>query len=620
MTGELLLCDSRGFGMSDWITLPPQFKPGLVLQQQAVTSLLGHSDASLNLTLQITRKPYDPKAVSPLDPNYGIIFSATVKTDKKGRFTVDLPPLKASFDPLELHITDGQRALDLDQILVGELYLLIGELTDLVASPAQAGKSLPQQAKTPFLRFYDLTAAGDGANWQTPEQPDDLRGFSTLGLLFGQNLLPEIRQPIGILQGLMPGQRTRDWQPSHTKSSPAQLLLPVQQTSLRGIIWSAPTVQPGSHQPANPATNLATNSAANVAEVTDLQKLVEQLRERLHPVDNQPAAWMTLLQPAVFRGQQNPFEMTQAIENLVYCRHHLAEPTALVPLAGADPAISATRLSTICQGLLYQYKAPASAPECAAIEKVGGKLMISFSNAGEGLRLMGDDTRVRGFAVCGPDRIYRPAQAKVLYGVRVMVWHDDIPNPIGVTYAYADNFQGNLISKDQLPVVPFRSDQTPSVYASPREWAHCDDPSDWQIFDGQATFKLEKANKSEGEAALLLTYQGPSTRVAFGPWIDRREDFPPLDLSAVASLKLDVFNTDHREKTLQLQVLAIDAPGASEAITPALKILPALRWQTLAFDLAALATAIDRAQIIRLKFILSDPTGRGTLYLDNIRL
>ena len=599
--------------MSNWIKLPPQFKSGMVLQQQAVTSLLGHSDASLNLSLQVTRKPYDPKAISPLDPNYGIIFSASVKTDKKGRFTVDLPPLKASFDPLQLHITDGERTLDLDQILVGELYLLVGDTTDLVCSPAQAGKSLSQQAITPFLRFYDLTAEGASANWQTSEQPDELRSFSTLGLLFGQYLLPEIRQPIGILQGLMPSQRTRDWQPSHTKSPPAQLLLPVQQTSLRGIIWSAPTVQPGANPAANPATNLA--------EVTDLQKLVEQLRERLHPVDNQPAAWMTLLQPAVFRGQQNPFEMTQAIENLVYCRHHLAEPTALVPLADrADPAISAARLSTICQGLLYQRKAPASAPECAAIEKVGGKLMISFSNAGEGLRLMGDDTRVRGFAVCGPDRIYRPAQAKVLYGVRVMVWHDDIPNPIGVTYAYADNFQGNLISKDQLPVVPFRSDQTPSVYASPREWAHCDDPSDWQIFDGQATFKLEKANKSEGEAALLLTYQGPSTRVAFGPWIDRREDFPPLDLSAVASLKLDVFNTDHREKTLQLQVLAIDAPGASEAITPALKILPALRWQTLAFDLAALATAIDRAQIIRLKFILSDPTGRGTLYLDNIRL
>jgi len=65
--------------------------------------------------------------------------------------------------------------------------------------------------------------------------------------------------------------------------------------------------------------------------------------------------------------------------------------------------------------------------------------------------------------------------------------------------------------------------------------------------------------------------------------------------------------------------MGIVAPGAREIETPAQKIIPALRWQTLAFDLQPFAQEIDLAQVIRIQLVLQDKSSRGQLYLDNIR-
>jgi len=66
--------------------------------------------------------------------------------------------------------------------------------------------------------------------------------------------------------------------------------------------------------------------------------------------------------------------------------------------------------------------------------------------------------------------------------------------------------------------------------------------------------------------------------------------------------------------------MTIVAPGARESETSDQTIIPALRWQTLAFDLRSLSQEIDLTQVIRIQLVLKDRSGRGQLYLDNIRL
>ena len=68
---------------------------------------------------------------------------------------------------------------------------------------------------------------------------------------------------------------------------------------------------------------------------------------------------------------------------------------------------------------------------------------------------MGEE--LKGFAIGGPDKVFRWAKAKI-DGDTVVVWNDDIPNPAFVRYAWANNPECNLYNAAGLPAVPFRTD------------------------------------------------------------------------------------------------------------------------------------------------------------------
>ena len=69
-----------------------------------------------------------------------------------------------------------------------------------------------------------------------------------------------------------------------------------------------------------------------------------------------------------------------------------------------------------------------------------------------------DVTDARGFAICGEDKVWKWATAKIVGPDKVEVSHPEIPAPMAVRYAWADNPVCNLFSADGLPVTPFRTD------------------------------------------------------------------------------------------------------------------------------------------------------------------
>ena len=133
------------------------------------------------------------------------------------------------------------------------------------------------------------------------------------------------------------------------------------------------------------------------------------------------------------------------------------------------------RFKQLALGLAYRRDQPGTSPECSEVERVGNKLMLSFQNTGRGLRLAGDGQALKGFAICGSDRVYVPANARLLYGLQVMIWHDDIDVPVSCTYGFSNfNQEANLITESGMPVLPFRLDREPSQYAKPIPWMDCD--------------------------------------------------------------------------------------------------------------------------------------------------
>ena len=85
------------------------------------------------------------------------------------------------------------------------------------------------------------------------------------------------------------------------------------------------------------------------------------------------------------------------------------------------------------------------------------KIIISFSNTGSGLLVKGGG-ELKYFSICGSDEKFVWAKAKIENN-KVVVWSDDISNPVAVRYAWADNPEGaNLFNNEGLPASPFRTD------------------------------------------------------------------------------------------------------------------------------------------------------------------
>jgi sialate O-acetylesterase len=85
-----------------------------------------------------------------------------------------------------------------------------------------------------------------------------------------------------------------------------------------------------------------------------------------------------------------------------------------------------------------------------------GKVRLNLANA-QGLETT-DGGPIKGFALAGEDKKFRWAQA-VIENDHVVVWCDELPNPVAIRYGWADNPDVNLVNGAGLPASPFRSDK-----------------------------------------------------------------------------------------------------------------------------------------------------------------
>ena len=683
---------------NDRLSLPSYVSNGMVIQQNQPFVLRGVTAPHAFVSVALTRKPADSsRPVSPLDPDFGTIFESGTDADESGSFNIQLPSLSASFDPLSLCVSSGTHQIDLSDILVGEVWLAAGG--DNMALPVRAAahsRQLLEQANTPYVRFlsaknpsgneYPQTPASDlaGGCWLYGDEPDKMADRSAIAFAFARELCQELHQPVAIidlavcdvcLQSMLPFQTVADdvrlrshaeslglfpddsgWNTSgdRNRHQPGALyhalFAPLSGLALQGLLWmhgEADFAHPGIY-------------------AHGLERFLSLMNQLFRPASGQNLTFICAQLPPFYTGLDRDRHLARFNEMLASLRQSLPAQTGLVTLydlpldyKDAPPPFNSPRtpwtkmpvghrMKQIACGMVYQRKAPTSAPECAEFEVVGNKLLISFSPVLDGLRLIGDDSRLRGFSICGPDRVFVEASARLLYGVRVLVWHDQISDPVAVTYADQDlNHTANLVSRDGFPVVPFRSDRVVSKPAVDLEWLHCEHLRIWavdsrepgagpsyhpvyQVVRGQASLQVERTNKSEGDGALHLRYETDTQRqVAFGPVLTYPSLYPPLDLTSFSGLTVDVFNPDLQFKSLSVELSLENRSGRpaesgedddvlQEVRLGPVPVEPALRWQTIGFSLDALS--VNRNRIQGMTLVLTDRKGKGQVFIDRIRL
>ena len=115
------------------------------------------------------------------------------------------------------------------------------------------------------------------------------------------------------------------------------------------------------------------------------------------------------------------------------------------------------RLALWAEKLAYGSGEPDySGPVYQSYKIEGNKIILSFSHTGNGLVLNGSG-ELYYFSIAGADRKYVWAKAKI-DGDKIIVWNDEVPNPVSVRYAWANNPEGaNLYNKKGLPASPFET-------------------------------------------------------------------------------------------------------------------------------------------------------------------
>jgi sialate O-acetylesterase len=87
----------------------------------------------------------------------------------------------------------------------------------------------------------------------------------------------------------------------------------------------------------------------------------------------------------------------------------------------------------------------------------GNKIILTFNNVGSGLIAKGGG-ELHYFAIAGADKKYVWAKT-IIENDKIIVWSDEVTDPVSVRYAWADNPEGvNLYNKDGLPASPFETD------------------------------------------------------------------------------------------------------------------------------------------------------------------
>lgn len=123
---------------------------------------------------------------------------------------------------------------------------------------------------------------------------------------------------------------------------------------------------------------------------------------------------------------------------------------------GQRLALAARKLAYGEDGLIH------SGPMFKEMELAEGGARLRFDHAGSGLVVKGGGA-LGGFAVCGTEGVFMPAQAVITGGDTVLVTHELIQQPVHVRYAWANNpAQANLYNREGLPASPFSTETSSS--------------------------------------------------------------------------------------------------------------------------------------------------------------
>ena len=117
------------------------------------------------------------------------------------------------------------------------------------------------------------------------------------------------------------------------------------------------------------------------------------------------------------------------------------------------------RLAAVALSKTYGKNTVSSGPTFKSFDVKENKIVVHFDNIGSGLMVKDKYSYLKGFEIAGSDQKFKYAKAQI-EGNDVVVYHDDIRQPVAIRFGWADDASdNNLFNKEGFPAVPFRTDR-----------------------------------------------------------------------------------------------------------------------------------------------------------------
>ena len=478
-------------------TLANPFSDGMVIQRDTECIVSGTGPVRQLIIVKIDDEMY-----------YSV-------SDENGHFDITIPSHSASFDPVNMIISNGSTAkMIVTDILFGDVYLFAGQSN--MQWPTQNSdytSSDIEKLTSSSVRFFaqDVVTSTEklesvkNGRWFKPNGVNT-SGFSAIATITGALLGSTIVDaPIGIVTAYQGDTNIANWMgEEYYKGSCSTkylhynaMVYPLRSTKLSGVVW---------YQGCN-------NSAAGC----DYKDLLLALFGNYRELFNSPNLPFFVIGLACYDGDKgNNFDFSYVRESqakacdaddnayfISTCDN--GDPTFIHPSA---KHYIAERVSKSISSVVYKMNYYATGPSYRSHRVDGSRVIIELNNA-EGLRSIG---KITNFYLAGEDGKYYEAQASISDN-KIIASSDKVTDPVYIKYGFGKSPFVTIVNKDNFAITPFRTDEYNTNidlfdYNSTNKYYFHPDGSKMNIAINNGALSITKTDDGKGYGSVRLDKWG----------------------------------------------------------------------------------------------------------------